>query len=103
MPHFPKPFFKKSRSTWYCQIGPKQHNLGPDKKVAFDRYRELIRTEPEKLDYSLAVAVIDAFLDWSKLNNAPRSFDWYQRHLQIFVSLHRTRDDCRAAEEAPSD
>lgn len=87
MPHFPKPFFKKSRNCWYCQIGPKQHNLGRDKKQAFEAYRELIRSEPEKIDYSLAVAVIDGFLDWSKQNNSPRSFDWYQRHLQIFVKF----------------
>jgi integrase len=91
MPHFPKPFFKRSRGRWYCQIGPKQHNLGADKKEAFERFRELMRSQPEKLDYSLALAVIDAFLEWSKQNNAPRSFDWYQRHLQVFARFIEPR------------
>jgi integrase len=28
MPHFPKPFFKPSRRTWYVEIGRRQHALG---------------------------------------------------------------------------
>jgi integrase len=91
MPHFPKPFFKKSRGRWYCQIGRKQHNLGEDKKLPFERFRELMLAEPKQLDYSLAVVVIDAFLDWSKQNNLPRSFEWYQRHLQVFVRFLKPR------------
>jgi hypothetical protein len=35
MPHFPKPFFKKSRGVWYVEIDRHQYNLGPDRDEAF--------------------------------------------------------------------
>ena len=47
MPHYPKPFFKPSRKTWYVQIGPRQHNLGPDRDEAFRRYHELMAEKPQ--------------------------------------------------------
>jgi integrase len=86
MPHHPKPFFKASRGTWYLQLGPKQHNLGPDKDQAFERYHELMRHRPfDQADCSLAVGVLDAFLEWAKHNKAPRTWEWYQRHCQAFA------------------
>ncbi len=30
MPHFPKPFYKKTRGLWYVEINRKQINLGHD-------------------------------------------------------------------------
>jgi integrase/recombinase XerD len=42
MPHFPKPFFKKSRGVWYIEVGRKQVDLGPDRKEAFRRYHALM-------------------------------------------------------------
>lgn len=85
MPHFPKPFFKPSRNTWYVQIDGKQHNLGPDRQQAFERYHEFMRHKPREADCSLAVGVLDAFLTWSKNNKKPRTYEWYQRHLQVFA------------------
>lgn len=29
MPHYPEPFFRKSRGLWYVQLEGTQHNLGP--------------------------------------------------------------------------
>jgi integrase len=86
MPHHPKPFFRPSRRLWYVQIDGKQHNLGPDEHQAFERYHDLMRNRPrEKADVSLALGVIDAFLTWAKENKAPRTYEWYQRHLQAFA------------------
>jgi integrase len=85
MPHFAKPFFKASRNTWYVQIGTKQHNLGPDRQQAFERYHELMRHQPREADCSLAVGVLDAFLSWAKNNKKPRTYEWYQRHIQVFA------------------
>jgi len=86
MAHFPKPFFRKPRGLWYVQIDGKQYNLGPDKKQAHERYHDLMRNRPrEKADVSLALGVIDAFLEWAKENKAPRTYEWYLRHLQAFA------------------
>jgi integrase len=85
MPHFPKPFFKQARGCWYVEIDRRQHNLGPDKDQAFERYHEVMRNKPQAADCSLAVGVIDAFLDWAKQNQADRTYEWSQRHLQVFA------------------
>jgi hypothetical protein len=58
MPHFPKPFFKKARRSWYVEIDRKQHNLGVDKDQAFERYHELMRSRPRTADVSLVVGVV---------------------------------------------
>lgn len=42
MPHFPKPFFRKSRSLWYVELDGKQVNLGPDREAAFKRYHQFM-------------------------------------------------------------
>ena len=42
MPHFPKPFFRKSRQLWYVELDGKQHNLGPDQEAAFTAYHKLM-------------------------------------------------------------
>lgn len=87
MPHFPKPFFKASRGRWYVQFGPKQHNLGPDEEVAFERYADLKRQNPQEgEDLTLAVGLMDAFLSWVEKNSAARTFEWYQRHCQKFTA-----------------
>lgn len=86
MPHFPKPWFRKPRNTWYVEIDGRQHNLGPDKDEAFKRYHELMRREqPREVDCTLVVGVLDAFLNWAKNNKKDRTFEWYQRHLQVFA------------------
>jgi integrase len=85
MPHFPKPFFKKSRGLWYVEIERRQIQLGPDKQLAFDRYHELMRSRPRSADTMLAVGVIDAYLEWLKQNRSARTYEWYQRHCQVFA------------------
>lgn len=85
MPHFAKPWFRPSRNTWYVEIDGKQHNLGPDKQQAFERYHELMQHQPREADCSLAVGVLDAFLTWAKNNKKPRTYEWYQRHCQVFA------------------
>jgi integrase len=83
---FRKPFFRKPRQTWYVQIDGKQINLGRDKDAAFARYHDLMRQEkPREVDCSLVVGVLDAFLNWVQNNKKPRTFEWYQRHLQVFA------------------
>ena len=92
MAHFPKPFFKKARKSWYVQINQKQVKLGPDRDEAFCQYHQLMQrpaeavtTSPESL-----VGIIDAFLDWTNRNRAPDTYEWYRHRLQRFVDKYPT-------------
>jgi len=90
MPHFPKPFFRKSRKLWYVQIDGQQHNLGPDKDAAFDAYHELMRKPREKRrPKSDSVAIlVDLFLDYTKQHRAADTYEWYRSRLQQFVGRY---------------
>lgn len=96
MPHFPKPFFKKSRALWYVEIDRKQINLGPDRDAAFRRYHEIM-TQPRehKVSPEALVVIIDAFLDWVAKHRAAETFEWYRYRLQRFVKRY---PDMRAAD-----
>lgn len=79
MPHFPKPFFKKSRGVWYVQIDGKQINLGADREAAFQLYHHLMaqpRAKPAPIPVGASlIAVIDAYLAWCQdhLQRTPHS------------------------------
>lgn len=76
MPHFPKPFFKKSRGVWYVEINRHQIKLGPDRDDAFQRYHQFMATPREQpvASDSLA-AIIDAFLEWTQRNGSETEAD----------------------------
>ena len=98
MPHYPKPFYRAPLKKWYVQIRGKQLPLGDDPSPRFDkdgkpippqgvvdRYHELMaaRDKPSgPVEADLAVAVVDQFLDWVQRRKAPRTYEWYRRHLQ---------------------
>jgi hypothetical protein len=42
MKKFPKPWYRSSRGVWYVTLGGMQHNLGPDRDKAFERYKRLL-------------------------------------------------------------
>ncbi len=99
MPHFPKPFFKKSRGTWYVEINRRQHNLGPDKDDAFRQYHQLMNQPREQQVSAESVAVlIDAFLDWVSKHRAAETYEWYRYRLQRFLNKH---PDLRSADLRP--
>src|SRR5262249_29334536 len=79
MPHFPKPFYRKSRNRWAVQIDGKMHNLGAGKEEAFRLYHELMAqrgsTEPHPASAPaqatgtgppLVAELLDSYLDWLK-------------------------------------
>jgi len=43
----PKPWYRKSRKCWFAMLDGKQHNLGPDKKDAFDHFYRLMLSSQE--------------------------------------------------------
>ena len=65
MPHFPKPFFKKSRGVWYVEIGRKQINLGADRDEAFRLYHQLMGQSREK---SVSPESLVAIIQWATLS-----------------------------------
>jgi len=82
----PEPWYRKGRG-WFVQIEGKQHNLGPDKDLAFERFYELMR-EPRstRIAPTASVPVIfDEFLDWTVKHRAERTYQWYQDRLQWFL------------------
>lgn len=102
MPHFPKPFYREPLGKWYVQVAKKQVPLGADPKPkrdklgkpvppkdVVDRYHELMAAcRPDglaPLAADLAVVVVDRFLDWVQRRKAPRTYEWYRRHLQNFA------------------
>ena len=90
MAHFPKPFFKKARKSWYVEINRKQIKLGFDKEKAFQHYHQLMQQPTEKATTSpeSLVGIIDAFLDWTERNRAPDTYEWYRYRLQRFVDKY---------------
>jgi len=99
MPHFPKPYFRKSRGLWYVQIDGRQINLGRDRDDAFQQYHRLMG-EPRQRHVASGslVGVIDAFLEWVDRNRSPDTYEWYRYRLQRFIEKH---PDLRASDLRP--
>jgi integrase len=86
--HFPKPWFRPSRKTWYVEIDGKQHNLGADRDAAFRKYHELMTAPPSSpppLPSSSVAAIFDRFLDWVEKHQAADTYRWYKDRLQSFL------------------
>lgn len=91
MPHFPKPFFKKSRGLWYVEIDRKQIKLGPDRDAAFATYHKLMgEPRPTAVRSDQLSIIIDAFLEWSQRQRSACTYEWYRYRLQRFIT--RTGD-----------
>lgn len=89
MKKFPKPWYRAVRGVWYVTLNGVQHNLGPDKDRAFEKYKQLLN-QPKTahrttLPSDAVVAIIDKFLGWCQEHRAQETFEWYQRRLQLFV------------------
>ena len=64
MAHFPKPFFRTARNSWFVQIGPRQINLGTDRVAAFARYHELMaRPEATPVPATEAAKLVVVIVD----------------------------------------
>jgi integrase len=99
MPHFPKPFFKKARRTWYVEINRRQHNLGPDREEAFRKSHQLMgQPQGRKVASESLPAIADAFLEWVRKHRSPETYEWYRYRLDRFVN---TYPELRAADLRP--
>ena len=92
--HVPKPFYRKSRNTWYVQIDGRQVNLGRDREAAFIRYHQLMampaqdrRIAQENAGSGMRLAeLFDLFLDWVLQHRSADTYAWYQYRLQRFAN-----------------
>lgn len=85
----PQPFWRSARNCWYVRLGGKQIKLRPDRAEAFRLYHELMARPPETRGFDpdrppLVLDVLDAFLDWTKANREPRTYDWYRDFILQF-------------------
>src|SRR4051794_5270561 len=101
MPHVPRPFYRVPLKRWYVQLRGRQIPLGSEAKprrdkhgkpippqTVIDRYYELMAAKDESaapVASDLVVAIVDRFLDWVQRRKAPRTYEWYRRHLQNFA------------------
>lgn len=89
MPHYPKPFFRRSRRLWYVQLDGRQMNLGPERDAAFAMYRDLMAAPRAvapvvPVATTLVVVLCDKFLDWVQLHRSAATYQWYWWRLQSF-------------------
>lgn len=93
----PKPWFRENRQAWFVTIGGCRHNLGPNKKAAFDRFYALMRQlkESKQVASTAFAATADAFLDWVKTNRAEDTYKWYRYRLEQFSWERLQLDDTR--------
>jgi integrase len=129
MPHYPKPFFKPKRNTWYVEVERVQHLLGkhpegippPQKRgTEWIAPREILDAYHTKMadlqqqaafpdvasDAPPAVAsVLDEFIGWlqgrvAEGSKAPRTLGWYTKYLTSFLEFLRSEE--RGSRELPS-
>ena len=82
-----KPFFKQLRNCWYVHHAGKQLNLGPDRDVAFAKWRDLQAPSNEHR----ASTMVQKFLDRPRKESTQR---FYASHLKPFLKHIRTLRVC---------
>ncbi|WP_437193234.1 tyrosine-type recombinase/integrase [Planctomicrobium sp. SH527] len=89
MARVPKPWYWKSRRSWFVTIDGQRHSLGPDKKQASDRFYELMgRPRACRSMTGTVVEIIDTFLDWVQKHRSADTYEWYRYRLQRFAEAH---------------
>ena len=83
----PEPWWREDRQAWFVQIDGKRHNLGRNKKAAWQRYFELMARPRKRTIVSTEslLAIIDAFLDWCQKHRAHHTYEWYRASLECFA------------------
>lgn len=85
MPRPQKIWYWKARKEWCVKINKIRQRLGPDKAEAERKFHELMAHPEKPVDPESVAALIDKFLDWTQKNREPRTYEWYQMHLQSFL------------------
>ena len=99
MTKFPKPCFRNGRG-WYVQVGKQQIKLGdgPENSdteaAALKRYHQVMAENgrdnsaaPTTNDGLTVAEVYEKYLDWCLKHRSARSYEWYQKHIQLFLDV----------------
>ena len=87
----PKPFFRKFTKSWYVTIGGRQHPLGKDKKLAWQRYHAIMAADAATDQLASVAQLCDIYLDWCEKHRKPPTFDKQKRYLTSFIGSIGTR------------
>jgi integrase len=88
----PKPFFRRFTKTWYVQIGKRQINLGRDKKLAWEKYHELMAKRDTIGEELTKVAELyDLYLEWCSTRRAEGTYLNNRLYLRSFIECIGTR------------
>ena len=58
MARAPKPWFRKDRKAWFVTIDGQRHNLGRNRKTAFQQFHELMARPKKRAVDSRSVAAV---------------------------------------------
>ncbi len=92
MPRPSKPWFWKSRKSWFCTIEGERISLGAERESAFKSFYRLMTAEKRVAPTGTAAltVLVDQFLEWVQTNRAVDTYIWYRDRLQSFCSLYPT-------------
>src|SRR5262249_13879622 len=86
-----EPFWRSSCNCWYVHHCGRQIRLSSDKDEAWRLWHEIMARPPEQRTptptgpNAPVVEILDAFLDWTKTNQAPKTYRWHRDNIQTFV------------------
>ena len=82
----PKPWWRKERKAWFVTIDGQQHNLGPNRPKAMQRFHTLMaRPKQRRTASDAVVALFDRFLEWTQKHRATDTYEWYRQRLKLFA------------------
>lgn len=86
----PKPWYREDRSAYFVTIAGVRHNLGADKKKAYEKFYALMREPVEQptVTSSSFASVADAFLEWVQKHRAADTYEWYRYRIERFVQRY---------------
>jgi integrase len=85
-----QPWYREDRGVWCVTINGQRHNLGTNKKDAYDRFHDLMRQlRRQKVLVASVASLMDPFLDWVERNRSAATYEWYRCRLQDFVEKHQ--------------
>lgn len=88
----PKPFFRRYTKSWYVQIGKRQINLGRDKKLAWEKYHELMAQRESLTGLLTTVAqLFDVYLEWCSTRRSEGTYKNNRLYLRSFIDCVGTR------------
>ena len=88
----PKPFFRKFTQSWYVQIGNQQINLGRDRKLAWEKYHQLMASREAVREQVTTVAqLFDVYLEWCSTRRSTGTYRNNRMYLRSFIDCVGTR------------